>query len=168
MRLTLCLLLVLTFSSCNTSNGIDDYFTFNLSASHSLTADNLLFQSEPVRIPISISVDSTNLGKNGTEMQLVKSVKLNSLKLVSLLSGYSFSKIDTAIFSVQADSLGSQIVATYSGANDSVYYTNIDFVTFVKGRNATFVLSMSSKTPPSTPLNFTVATTNVLTARPLQ
>ncbi|MFI5264843.1 MAG: hypothetical protein ACHQM6_10035 [Candidatus Kapaibacterium sp.] len=161
--ITLCSLI-----SCSSSSGIDNYFTFNERASHDVALDNALFQRQPVTVPISISIDSAEYAKNGTTLSLVKSIKLNSLKLVSGDGSYPFSKIDTLTFSVQADSIGSQVLATYSGSADNVTYTNADFAQFLKGRNATFMLSMSTANPPPGQFSFTVSTTNVLTAGPQQ
>jgi hypothetical protein len=162
------LVFVCSVTSCSSTNGIDDYFTFNLQKSHDATADNSLFSRQPVIIPIAISIDSSDLAINGTNLQLVKSVKLNLLRLVSGEGSYPFSKIDTAMFSVQADSIGSQVLAMYSGMNDNVTYTNADFAQFLKGKNATYILSISTSNLPSVPFSFTVSTTNVLTAQPLQ
>jgi len=162
------LIFLCSIISCSSSNGIDDYFTFNLQASHSVTADNSLFAHQPVILPIAISIDSSDLATNGTTLDLVKSIKLNSLKLISGDASYPFSKIDTLTFSVQADSFGSQILATYSGMNDNVIYTQADYAQYLKGRNATFMISMSTLNPPKVPLPLTVNITNVLTARPKQ
>jgi len=168
LRFLPSLFFLCSFISCSSSNGIDDYFTFNEQASHGVALDNLVFQNQPVRVPISISIDSAEYAKNGTTLDLVKSIKLNSLILHSDDGSYPFSKIDTLTFSVQADSVGSQVLATYSGAADNVTYTNADFAGYLKGRNATFMISMSTANPPSGQFSFTVSTTDVLTARPQQ
>jgi hypothetical protein len=167
-RLLLSLVIVCSLISCSSSNGIDDYFTFNLQASHDVAADNSLFARQPVIIPVSISIDSSELVKNGTTMELVKSVKLSSLKLVSGSVSYPFSKIDTLTFSVQADSIGLEVLARYSGMSDNVSYTNADFARYLKGRNARFIISMTTANPPSGQFSFTVSTINVVTARPQQ
>lgn len=163
-----CLFFLFGFLSCSSSNGIDDYFTFNLQIAQDISLDNSLFGHQPVTIPISILIDSSDLAKNGTTMELVKSVKLSSLKLVSGSVSYPFSKIDTLIFSVQADSIGLEVLARYSGMSDNVSYTNADFARYLKGRNATFIISMSTANPPTGQFSFTVSTINVLTARPKQ
>jgi hypothetical protein len=166
--LLLPILSLCSFISCSSSSGIDDYFTFNEQVIHDIALDNTLFQHQPVTVPISILIDSAALAKNGTTLDLVKSIKLNLLKLVSKNGSYPFSKIDTATFSIQADSIGSKILATYSGTSDNVFYTNADFVQYLKGKNATFMLSMSTSNSLSGQFPFTVTTTNVLTARPQQ
>ncbi len=162
------IVLLFALSSCSSSSGIDDYFTFNLSSAHGVSLENGLFQNQPVIVPIAISIDSTSLATNGTDMFLVKSLKLNLLRLVSEEPSFPFTNIDSLIFSVQADSIGLEVLATYNGASDSLYYSNADFVQYWKAKNSTYRLTMYSSKPPSVPFSFTVSTTAVLTARPLQ
>lgn len=162
------LLILSTLLSCSSTNGIDDYFTFNTTPGTAF----VVFSNDPVgqiqSTIASIPPDSSNLAKQGTTRELTKSLELTKLSFKFSDASYSLSDFDSISISVSADSLPDLQLAYYSGATGMVSLANADFALYTKKTSSHFSIAFKINKDPSTDepvlLNFTF----VYTARPLQ
>jgi hypothetical protein len=155
--------------SCSSSNGIDDYFTFNLRKEPVLSINPFIQVGVIENSSYPLLIDSADMAKNGTSFSLVKSAKLTKLSLRPWDTLYSMSEIDTIILSVSADSLPDMLVAIFSGASDSISLTNADIAPYIKKPSsclflARYQINKDPKDLEGIILDYTV----VLTAQPLQ
>jgi hypothetical protein len=161
MMMALCLL-----SSCSSSEGIDNYFTFNLNKNFSITAPAGSAVWPPVSMPVTLLIDSTDLASNGTSLALIKSVELTKLTFTSSSASFPFTDVDTLALSA-SDSAGTQLIANFNGAIDSMYLSNADIARFMKNPKANFSATIGYKKVPPEATTFTANYTLVLTAKPL-
>ncbi|MDP4220305.1 MAG: hypothetical protein Q8916_00905 [Bacteroidota bacterium] len=161
------LLFCTSLLSCSDTNSIDDYFTFNLQKSFGLNASAGSTVWPPMTVTVPVSIDSSDLARNGTTSSLVRTVKLTRLVFASTDVAYPFSNIDTLILTA-SDSSGTQLVATYSGAVDSMGLTNADIASYLKNPKATFSATFGYQKPPPAAVTFNANYTLVVTARPQQ
>src|SRR5437879_4114620 len=88
-QFALLAVLLLLFGSCSTSEGIDDYFTFNLEKSSSFDFVSDSSGSGLSIHTMKITVDSADLASNGTSESLIKSIKLTRFQITSNASDFS-------------------------------------------------------------------------------
>ena len=165
-RILFLVLLAGSISGCSSSAGIDDFFTFNLNKNITLTAGNAPIWP-PVTIPIMISADSADLAAQGTSLNLVKSVKLTKLSFTSSDVNWPFWKVDTLVI-FATDSAGTQMVANYIGAVDSLYLSNADIARFIKNPKANFRATFGYRKAPTSAVTYTGQYTLVFTSELLQ
>ena len=117
--------------------------------------------------PAAIGIDSADCAKNGTLISLIKSVELTRLVLSTNFSAYPpASVIDSFILSaIDSTEQNTQLLASYSGSNDSVSLTNADFVSYLK--NNLLKLRFRFHNVPQG-FSYTGNYTLVITARPIQ
>ena len=152
------------FTSCSSSSGIDDYFTFNVEKS--LTFDLSEDTGTVSQLYIRILADSADFAANGTTSALIKSVKLTRFVLTSNLSAFPPSSVIDSLSINAVDSLDgtAHTLAFYFGANDSTYLTHADFASFFNSGISR--LNANYHNPPQG-FSYTVNYTLVFTARPL-
>src|SRR5438309_1201819 len=68
------------FSACSSSEGVDNYFTFNLEKTFSFSLTPGSAEEDGYNFAFT---DSTDLASNGTSIDLIKSVKLTKLTFTS-------------------------------------------------------------------------------------
>jgi len=167
LRYLSALLFCTSLLSCSNTNGIDDYFTFNLQKTFGLAASAGSTEWPPMTVAVPIALDSAELAANQTTSSLVKSVKLTRLVFSSTDVAYPFSNIDTLVLTV-TDSSGTQLLATYSGAVDSMGLTDADIASYLKNPKSTFSATFGYRKPPPAAVTFNANYTFVVTARPQQ
>lgn len=159
------MLLFCSFISCSSTEGIDNYFTFNLDKSFTVAAPAGSAVWPAITLSVPVGFDSTDLAKNGTSLSLVKSVKLTKLIFTSSDASIPFSNVDTFTLSI-ADNEGSQLLADYSGAKDSMYLSNADFAKYITNKITEFKASVGYQKVPATTVTYTGNYTLVFTAKP--
>ncbi len=160
-----------SFIACSSSSGIDDYFTINVQKSQNFPAPSQSSIGQWTTISLTITIDSSDLVANSTlstTIPLTKSVKLNKFTLSSSDPTYAITSFDTVKLVVLCDSLADQLLATYTGANDSVSLTNADFAAYVKESSCRYTLIYRANASPSHTMNITAAEVFVFTANPKQ
>jgi hypothetical protein len=154
--------MIFVCSSCSSSGGIDDYFTFNIPKTFTI---DLAEGNGNKSIEIPIVLDSADLAKNGTSSSLVKSIELTRLELTpnqsaspanSVIDSLSIKAVDSSETSIKS-------LAEYFGANDSLFYANSDYsYYFGKGK---YKIAVDFHNAPKD-LSYTATYILVVTARP--
>ncbi len=160
------LLVCTTLISCSSTNGIDDYFTFNLEKSFTFSlSQNSSWAVRNSRE--SFGIDSADFAQNGTSLDLIKSIKLTKLTFTPDLPAFPISNfVDSLSLSANNDSLSTtQLLANYYGSNDSLYLSYADVANFLKNGDLKLKY-MYHNTPQD--LSYTAHYTLVLTASPKQ
>jgi len=156
-----------SFLSCSSTDGIDNYFTFNLEKNQfiiNVTPTTAIGEEFVVTVPTML--DSVDLAKNGTSLSLLQSVKLTKLVLTSGDASFPMTSFDTVRLAAIADSLTAQLLALYSGASDAVSLTNADFAAYVKKTSSKFSIAFKLNKAPTQPVSITGEYTLVFSAKP--
>jgi hypothetical protein len=153
------------FASCSSTDGIDDYFTFNIERSSAFIVDSQTQVGQDNSYVTSFVLDSVDFAKNGTSLSLIKSVKLTKVSFVSDKSNL-LSNLDSIWIGITADSLAEIPVAGYNVANDSVLYNSIDFGQYIKSPSVKWNVHFRANKAPSDFQGVAFTYTLVFTAKP--
>ena len=157
--------------SCSSTNGIDDYFTFNLNKSESIKVPPQIPVGQEVSGPFVVKIDSTDLITNTTlqtSLALTKSVKLTKLVFSTGESSYPMTSFDTVKLTVAADSLTDMLLATYSGSADMISLTDADFAEYIKKPSVHYTITSKANKAPAQTVNIAANYTLVFTSKPIQ
>jgi len=158
------------FSSCSTSTGIDDFYTFNVAKAGSFSVSPQVVLHQDVTMPFQIVIDSADLITSPTlqtSLANIKSAELTKLTF-STPASFPMTDFDTLRLIASSDSLADLTLATYSGAQDLVYFTDADFGAYVKKPSTHYSIIYRANKAPSQTVNINTSYTLVLTAAPLQ
>ncbi|MEP7234795.1 MAG: hypothetical protein ABI778_05820 [Ignavibacteriota bacterium] len=158
-----------SFAGCSSSTNIDDYYTFNVGKSQTITVPSQVPVGQDVTVPFVLVIDSVDLVSSktlSTTIPLTKSVKLTKLTFSSSDNAYQMTSFDSLTLIVSCDSLPDQILATYSGTSDVILLTNADFAAYLKQQSCHYTISFRANAAPSQSVDFTAQDELVFTAKP--
>jgi hypothetical protein len=156
--------------SCSSSTGIDDFYTINLGKAGSFSVSPQVILHQDVSVPFQIIIDSADLITSPTlqtSFANIKSAELTKLTFSSIAS-FPMTNFDTLRLIASNDSLTDLTLATYIGAQDSVYLTHADFGAYLKKPSSHYSIIYNAIKAPTQAVNISASYTVTLTAAPLQ
>lgn len=167
-KLLLVSVIALWSANCETiNNAIDDLLTFNVTRSvetplPASTPTGILIASPGIPVPL----DSTTLATNKTSFSKLKTAKLSLLTITFSDPTYTLANFDSLYINIKADSLPEINLATY-GTSKGMTYSQLDFASYIKSKNAVFLIGFKCNTAPKSDINMNSAFTFAFTAQPL-
>jgi hypothetical protein len=157
---------IFLFSSCSSSDGIDNYFTFNYAPESAFVVFSFSTVGQNNQATSSLAPDSAILNEQGTTRELINSIKLTKLSFEPGEAAYDLSNFDSIAISISADSLPDALLGIYNGTTDSVTLTEVDIAPYLKKASQSFLVNYRINKAPSTTEPIIFNYTLVYTARP--